>query len=398
MVLQDGDEPAGGRQGAVQGCSDLRLAVGVPVTGLQAAGLEGRAVRGGRQLTVGVLRRDPGLGVELAGSRGAQVPAGGVDHAVRDVDRREHVLLQLQQFLVDLGGLLRAAVNEHLELVELVHADNATGVLAIGTGLATEAGGPAGVALRLVQVDDFIGVVTGQGDLRGTDQVEVVLLQAVDLVRVGAEETGATHDLGAHEHRRDHQLEALLGGLAGGQLHHAKLQQRAVAGEEVEAGTGDLRAALHVDQAEGLAELQVILRLEVEGGGLTDVLEDHEVLLATGGRALNDVGDLHLQVVKRLLRVALGGLQVLHSLGLLLALLAQLGLLLIGGSGHFLAHRLGERLLLCAGLVGRGNRLAALAVGLQQLVNQCWILPTGTLRFTNEVWIFAQELEINHGS
>src|SRR3712207_7403099 len=47
-----------------------------------------------------------------------------------------------------LRGLLGPAEAEHLDLVEPVHADDAAGVLAVGTGLAAEAGRPAGVAQR----------------------------------------------------------------------------------------------------------------------------------------------------------------------------------------------------------------------------------------------------------
>lgn len=40
VVLQDGDQPAGGRQGAVQGGGDLRLADLVPTADAQPPGLD----------------------------------------------------------------------------------------------------------------------------------------------------------------------------------------------------------------------------------------------------------------------------------------------------------------------------------------------------------------------
>ena len=44
VVLQNGDQPAGGGQGAVERRGDLRFAAGIAVTGGQSAGLEGGAV------------------------------------------------------------------------------------------------------------------------------------------------------------------------------------------------------------------------------------------------------------------------------------------------------------------------------------------------------------------
>src|SRR5438477_11678320 len=66
VVLQDRDEPAGGRQGAVQGRGHLGLAILVAVPDVQPPGLEGGAVRGGGDLPVPALGRYPRLAVVLA--------------------------------------------------------------------------------------------------------------------------------------------------------------------------------------------------------------------------------------------------------------------------------------------------------------------------------------------
>src|SRR5690625_7906449 len=61
--------------------------------------------------------------------------------------------------------------------------------------------------------------------------------------------------------------------------------------QEVEAGAGDLRAAAHVDRAQALGDLQVVLDGVLEGGDLADGLTDGEVLLEPLGSALGQVGD-----------------------------------------------------------------------------------------------------------
>ena len=83
-------------------------------------------------------------------------------------------------------------------------------------------------------------------------------------------------------------------------LVHRHVDQRQLevgpgAGEVVEPGAGDLRAAVDVDRAEHPAELDVVARLEPLGGEvarLPDVLEHDEVVLAAGrgllGRRVRD--------------------------------------------------------------------------------------------------------------
>ena len=119
-------------------------------------------------------------------------------------------------------GLFGLAVDEHLQFVELVHAQDAAGVLAVGAGLAAEAGGPAGVLDRAVgQVNDLVLVVARQGHLGGANQVEVIGRQVVDLVRVLAQEARALHDVRAHQDRRHHERKAGLAGLLRGEHEHA---------------------------------------------------------------------------------------------------------------------------------------------------------------------------------
>src|SRR5207248_1167617 len=83
------------------------------------------------------------LAAVLAGSARAQVAGRDVDHPVRHLDLGEHLLLPREQALVLGVRLLLAAVDEHLDLVELVHADDPASVLAIGAGLAAEARRPS---------------------------------------------------------------------------------------------------------------------------------------------------------------------------------------------------------------------------------------------------------------
>jgi len=60
-----------------------------------------------------------------------RVSSGDVDDAVRHLDLGQHLPLPAEQPLMLGFGILRSAVAEHLDLLELVHPDDATRVLAI---------------------------------------------------------------------------------------------------------------------------------------------------------------------------------------------------------------------------------------------------------------------------
>ena len=125
------------------------LPVVVPVADVQPAGLERGAVRGRGQLAVAC----PGSGttprVVLAGGAGAEVAGGDVDDPVRQLERLAGTPPPTASSRrCSAARLLGPAEGEHLDLVEPVHPDDAAGVLAVGAGLAAEAGRPAGVAPR----------------------------------------------------------------------------------------------------------------------------------------------------------------------------------------------------------------------------------------------------------
>ena len=149
-------------------------------------------------------------------------------------------------------------------------------------------------------------MVAGERHLRGADEVHVVGLDAVDVLRGLAEEAGALHRARQHEARRDHRGEAVLDGLLHREVEQRELEQRAVALEVEEARARHLGAALDVDGTEQLAELEMVARLEALGGEVArraDLLEDGEVLLAAdGGLEVDEVRHLQPELVEDVAR------------------------------------------------------------------------------------------------
>src|SRR6185436_13018887 len=192
------------------------------------------------------------------------------------------------QALVLLRRPGRLDEREHLDLVELVDAEDAARVAAGGAGLAPEAGGEAGVAQRqLLGVEDLAGVQGRQRDLRGADEEEVVLGYLVDLVAIAGQESRPVESLFANQDGWDDRLVALAADEVDREADQRQLEQDEVALYVGEAGAGELRRRLHVDQAELGADLEVIARLEVEARPLPLLAQDDGVLL---GHPVGDVG------------------------------------------------------------------------------------------------------------
>src|SRR5262249_23729386 len=83
--------------------------------------------------------RHPGFEVEFAIRGPAEIAGTGVDDMKGQTEALEDVLLDLEQFLVELFALLCGTENEHLDLGELMDAIQAAGVAPRGTGLRAEA-------------------------------------------------------------------------------------------------------------------------------------------------------------------------------------------------------------------------------------------------------------------
>ena len=99
------------------------------------------------------------------------------------------------------------AEREHLDLVELVHAEDAARVLAVGAGLAPEVRRDARVPAReLVGGEDLAAVQRRERHLARADEEQLVVVDLVDLRAVGREEPGLLHrrsrtSTGRHDRR-----------------------------------------------------------------------------------------------------------------------------------------------------------------------------------------------------
>src|SRR5262245_14996100 len=291
VVLEQGDRRARGRdRRPVQRVHELvALRVRAPEADAQAARLVVGAVRGARYLAVApalAAARHPGLEVELPPRGSPEVAGRDLDHAVGDLERLEDPLLDREQLGVHRLRVLGASEREELDLRELVHAVEPPALAARRARLGAEAVRDPGHAhgeLRLLE--DPIRVVAAERDLRGPDQVEVGPGERVDLRLRAARAEGEAVDDGAARH---------VGGRVGGEARPRRHVEREALEREVE-GDGlvhqeiellarHARAGLEVEEAELLAEREVVEGREVEARRLAHAPELAEGVLAALGR------------------------------------------------------------------------------------------------------------------
>ena len=240
----------------------------------RAARLVVGRVRARRDLAIPLLRREPRLDVVALRRRGREVARRAVDDAVGQPDLLDERLLEREQPLVLVPRLLRADVDDHLDLLELVHAEHAARVAARRARLAAEARRERAVADRQL-LEDLAHMHRDQRHLGRPDEVEPVLGDRVVVVLLGREEPGAVHRLLAHEHRRQDGREPALRQAVEREAVERQREPSRVADDEPEARARDLGAALHV-----VARKLEVLRRVLRRLRLAPLLDDDRVLVA----------------------------------------------------------------------------------------------------------------------
>ncbi len=191
-------------------------------------------------------------------------------HAVRQLEPLQHRLRAPDHGLQLVVGLAGRDDLHHLDLVELVLADHPLGVLAVGARLAAIAGRERAVSSRQLGLGQDLGPVQrGERDLRGRNQVEraarVGLHRPEHLLLELGQHRHPDHGLRVHQVRHPDLGEAVLASVEiQHELHERPVEPGRRAPHHGEARLGDLARPVEVEDAEGLADLEVLLRLEGE--------------------------------------------------------------------------------------------------------------------------------------
>src|SRR3989475_12370307 len=158
IVLEDRDEASGRRhRGRVQRVREELLAADFPGARVQPPGLVVRAVAAADHLAVRILPRKPAFDVILLRGDRADVPGAHVHDSIRDLEGPIDPFAVRPEFLVPRPTVLRAAEHELLDLVELMHPEEAFRVDTVAADLASELRGESRERDRQVRlIDDLL--------------------------------------------------------------------------------------------------------------------------------------------------------------------------------------------------------------------------------------------------
>ncbi len=373
-----------------------------PVADLGAARLEGLEVRAARDLAELALARQPDLDVVGLGRAEADIPGRERHDAVVDSQKLQNPLGVARELLQALEALLGLRVHDQLDLVELVLADDAARVLAEAAGLGPEAWRVGRHLHRqLGGVEDLVAVHVRDRHLGGRDQVVGPLVVQLEEVLLELRQlSGPEERLVVDDDRRQHLGVAVLSSVqVEHEVHQRALEQRAAAAQQREPRPGDLGRAREVEDAERLAERDVVERLEVELrlGSPPPHLDVGRLVAAYGNGLVRKVRDaLEHGLQLGVGRVALGFERLDRLLELAHLLALGVGLLFVPFL-HELADLGAQPVALGRALAMLGDRPAAPDVELREPIQDRRVDPPRREPLAHLVEMVAHVVDVEHG-
>lgn len=236
----------------------------------------------------------------------------------------------------------------------------------------------------------------GQNDLGGGDQ-EVIARDVIGVILELGQLTRAKHGLTLDDDGRPPLLKAAAGMRVQEEVDEGTLQAGAGATEDGEAATGELVAALEIEDIEVGAQIPVRLEVEVElaRGAPTTTLDVLILVLTVRGGLARNVGQVSHEVVLLLLE---GGTALGQNVNLLVdgthGLLGGLGLVLLAFL-HQGANLLGLGVARSLELLDLGDDGATLVVELKELlaIPRRLAISHGCI---DGIGVLANKLDIKH--
>ena len=273
-----------------------------PIADTGAAGLEVEEVGAGGDLAVGVLPRQPDLDIVGLGRREAEIATAEVDDPVRQLEKLQHLFGITEQGLEFVPGILRTGELDQLDLLELMLANQAAGILAVGPCLGTKAGGVGGILDRQVRlVDGLSGKDIGHRYLGGGDQPQVPALELEQVFLEFGQLAGAGHSFGVDHERRQHLGVAVaLGVEVDKEADQSPGEAGAEALEQGKAGPGQAGGGFEIKDALLFADFPVGQRRKGEFGNIAPAFDLHVVrfIPSLGDRIVREVGDRHDHILQ----------------------------------------------------------------------------------------------------
>ena len=233
---------------------------------ISTASLEVQEVGAGGDFTVAVSSREPYLEV-IGGCRAeAQVTGAQTYNVIRQAQQLQNLFCVSSQLIQLSPGFLRFGELNQLDLVELMHTNQTTGITACSTSLCTEASAVCGIFQRqLVAGQDIVTMIVGYRYFSSRNQVHVAVFQLVHILSKFRQLAGALHACAINDERREEFSVAMLSGVyVQEEVDNSALQTRAHATIEYIACAAYLYAAFKVQNAQTFTDIPVCLRLKVK--------------------------------------------------------------------------------------------------------------------------------------
>lgn len=378
---------------------DAVFAVLVFEAEIHAAGLVVAKAGAARYFEVTALSGGPDLDVVGFGGAEADVAGAEFDDAVVQAEELEHFFrVAGQRLQFGHAGLWRGDFHE-LDLVELMHANEAARAEACAAGFTTEAGCVSGVIDRQLLVrHDFFAMQIRHGHLGGRDEVKIVLGAVIHLIAEFRKLAGADEAIRFHQQRRADLLIAMLRRVqVEEEIDERTLQAGTGTFVNDEGAAGDFHAGFEVDHAERSSDGGVVLRFEGELR-LRAPATHFGVLLgavADGAGFVRQIGDAEKQIA--LLHIA--GVGFAADFIDAAADAAHLGLDGAGVLAVFLgdADLLADAVAVALQLLALGFGAAALGVDFEHLIDEgSMVAATVGEALFHRFGIFAQQSDIEH--
>ena len=319
MVLEECDEHTRrSHAGVVQSVGQIGLTILALDADVQAAGLCIAQVGARADFEVFLLAGAPCLDVAALDLQVSQVTGAAVQLTDRDLHVAEQLDGVLPELLVPVSALLGTADDDHLLLLELVDAVDATLLDAVSTLLLAEAGavGSQGQGQSSL-IQSLVDEAADHGVLTGADEVEVL---ALDLVHHGVhlrEGHDALHHVAVHHEGRDDIGETLVDHEVAGIGQNSLVQAGDVAQQVVEAIAGHAACGVHINAVEALHDLGMVRDGEIRHDRLTEALslDVVGVVRADGYAGVDHLGDGVHDLLNAFSQLCLLGFQLCHLVG-----------------------------------------------------------------------------------
>ena len=269
-------------------------------TDLQSSGLRVAQVGAAADFEVFLLARGPGFNVQGLDLQIGQVAGAAFQRAYGDVHAAEEFHGVVPQLIEPHGRILGLADDDHLLLLELVDAVDASLLDAVGADFLAEAGAVTGQRLgQLILVQHLTDVAADHGVLGRTDQVQVFTLDLVHHVLHFLEAHDALYDVAVDHERGNEVLESLVDHEVAGIAQDAGVQSGDVALQVVEAVAGRSTGAVQIDAGEHLHDVDMVRDLPFGHDGFAEAFQFHVlgVVLADGHGVVDHLRDDHHALV-----------------------------------------------------------------------------------------------------